>query len=282
MPIIRGDTAGKSPYRRTPFRFKMPPLRRRTTHLRKPRPGGARLSLFMLQDLRKLIGCKIGANDGDIGHVKDFYFDDQSWIVRYLVADTENWLPNRKRVLLAPPAFGLRAFGKNPEEPHTLRVTLNRKKIEDSPDIETHRPVSRQQEVEYYDHFGWPMYWSADPMSGAGAMAPVMVPFAAETRPVPPADVHLRSMREVTGYSLGASDGEIGKVAGFFVDQRTWRICEIAVETGHWYSGKEILVLPASVARISYDASTVFVNLNRGQIRDTARNQVVEAGVAAK
>ena len=84
----------------------------------------------MLQDLRKLIGCKIGANDGDIGHVKDFYFDDHSWNVRYLVADTENWLPNRKRVLLAPPAFGLRAFGKNPEEPHTLRVTLNRKKIE--------------------------------------------------------------------------------------------------------------------------------------------------------
>ena len=238
----------------------------------------------MLQDLRKLIGCKLGAQDGDIGHVRDFYFDDQSWMVRYLVADTENWLPNRKRVLLAPPAFGLRAFGKNPDEPKRLRVTLNRKKIEDSPDIGTHRPVSRHREAEYYDHYGWPMYWTADPMSGAGASTPVLMPPATipptlAPRHVPVADVHLRSLREVTGYSLSASDGEIGRIAGFFVDGRTWQIREIAVETGHWYSGKEIIVLPSSVARISYDASTVFVNLNRGQIRATARNHVVEAGV---
>ncbi len=60
--------------------------------------------------------------------------------------------------------------------------------------------------------------------------------------------MHLRSMLEVTGYSLSASDGEIGKAAGFVVEDCTWRIREMAVETGHWYAGKEILVLPESIA----------------------------------
>ena len=82
-------------------------------------------------------------------------------------------------------------------------------------------------------------------------------------------------MDQVKGYSLSASDGEIGKVAGFVVDDRTWRIREMAVETGHWYAGKEILVLPESIRRISYEDSTVFVNFSREQIRATPRNDVV-------
>jgi hypothetical protein len=59
----------------------------------------------MLQSIKQLYGNKLGASDGDIGHVKDFYFDDQNWAVRYVVADTGSWLPGRQ-VLISPHAFG--------------------------------------------------------------------------------------------------------------------------------------------------------------------------------
>ncbi|MBC8012382.1 MAG: PRC-barrel domain-containing protein [Burkholderiales bacterium] len=233
----------------------------------------------MLQDLRKLIGSKLEASDGEIGHVKDFYFDDRTWMVRYLVADTGGWLTGRQ-VLLTPDAFGLRAFGKSTQDPKSLRVTLSRQRIEDSPSIDEHQPVSRQHEVEYYQHYGWPMYWNADPMSGAGAMAPVAIAPMLVSEPVDErmaskGDAHLRSMLEVKGYSLSASDGEIGKVTGLVVDDRTWRILEMAVETGHWYAGKEILVLPESISHISYEESTVYVELSREQIRATPSDDVV-------
>lgn len=237
----------------------------------------------MLQDLRELIGCKIGATDGEIGHVKDFYFDDRSWMVRYMVVDTGTWMTGRQ-VLLSPEAFGLRAFGKSPDDPKVLRVTMSRQKIEDSPSIDEHKPVSLQQETAYYQHYGWPMYRSAESMSGVGAAFPIMltpvdVKAATPVMEFTKNDVHLRSMREVTGYALGASDGDIGKVAGFLVEagDGAWRIREMAVETGHWYAGKEIFVTTSRIVRISHDTSTVEVALTRQDIEETAANDLAQA-----
>ena len=59
----------------------------------------------MLLSLRQLYGKKLGASDGDIGRVKDFYFNDQQWAIRYVVADTGSWLSGRL-VLISPHAFG--------------------------------------------------------------------------------------------------------------------------------------------------------------------------------
>jgi hypothetical protein len=67
----------------------------------------------MLRSIKQLYGDKLGASDGEIGHVKDFYFDDQSWVVRYLVADTGNWLSGRQ-VLISPHAFPESFRGKSP------------------------------------------------------------------------------------------------------------------------------------------------------------------------
>ena len=54
----------------------------------------------MLKTFSDLRGYSIRAADGDLGTVKDVYFTDLSWIVRYLVVDTGHWLPGR-RVLLS-------------------------------------------------------------------------------------------------------------------------------------------------------------------------------------
>jgi hypothetical protein len=114
----------------------------------------------MLQSIKQLYGEKLGASDGEIGHVKDFYLDDRNWAVRYLVADTGTWLPGR-RVLLSPHAIGTLY-----QDEKVLLVNLTRKQIADSPAIETHKPVSRQYEEQYHRYYGWPGYWQGGGLWG--------------------------------------------------------------------------------------------------------------------
>ena len=101
----------------------------------------------MLRSIKELYRDKLGSSDGEIGHVKDFYFDDQSWAVRYVVADTGLWLTGRQ-VLLSPHAFG--SFHQDGD---CLLVNLTRAQIEKSPPIESHEPVSRHYENEYYRYY---------------------------------------------------------------------------------------------------------------------------------
>jgi len=233
----------------------------------------------MFTNIKHLYGKKLGATDGDIGHVKDFYFDDKTWLIRYLVAETGSWLAERQ-VLLSPHAFetsALRGFG---ETTRVLDVKLTRKRIEGSPSIDLHRPVSRQFEAEYYRYYGWPVYWPDSGMLGASAL-PIMIPPSAPEVPLHHGhnrrdDLHLRSTKAITGYQIQATDGPIGTVSSFMVDARNWAIRELVVETGHWYAGKKILILPANIERISYDDSTVFVNLAKADIQHTSSNDVAQ------
>lgn len=230
---------------------------------------------FMLRSIKKLYGDKLGASDGEIGQVKDFYFDDQSWAVRYLVADTGTWLTSRQ-VLLSPHAFGsLNQAGK------VLRVNLTRKQIEDSPPIEWHKPVSRQYEEEYYRYYGWPYYWQGDGLWGMSGFPilelpakPLLSEQAAASDPKrATADAHLRSTRVVNGYHVKASDGIVGHVCDFMMDDKSWAIGRLVVKTGHRFSGKEVLIPAGKVARISYEDSTVFVNLTKEAIEQSPAHQ---------
>src|ERR1017187_7037960 len=156
----------------------------------------------MLQSIKQLYGDKRGASDGEIGQVKDFYFDDQNWAVRYLVADTGSGLPGRQ-VLISPHAFGgLHQAGK------LLLVNLTRKQIEDSPAIESHKPVSRQYEEEYCQYYGWSYYWQGDGLWGMSGFPILDLPqkslpggqtTAVDSQPKR-ADAHLRSTQAVNGY----------------------------------------------------------------------------------
>src|SRR5271168_4135024 len=149
----------------------------------------------MLQSIKKFYGDKLGASDGEIGQVKDFYFDDQNWAVRYMVADTGTWLTSRQ-VLLSPHVFGsLDQAGK------VLTVNLTRKQIENSPSIEWHKPVSRQYEEEYYRYYGWPYYWQGDGLWGMSGFPILELPATTAPRGHPApidvkhkrSDAHLRS-----------------------------------------------------------------------------------------
>jgi len=226
----------------------------------------------MLQSIKQLYGNKLAAFDGDIGHVKDFYFDDENWVVRYLVADTGSWLTGRL-VLLTP-----HAFGKLDQDEKTLHIKLHKKKIQDSPSIESHKPVSRQYETDYYGYYGWPTYWDGSAMWGMGSY-PVVLPPSKKEMEIQKKyhhrdDKHLRSMQAVTGYHIQSVDGEIGHVNSFLVDDKSWAIHELVIETGHWYSGKEILIPTSKIKRISYEESKVFVSLTKADIQKTAENEI--------
>jgi hypothetical protein len=230
----------------------------------------------MLLNLKKIYGHKLAAVDGQLGNINDFYFDDKSWAVRYLVVDTGTWLPGRQ-VLLAP-----HALGKFDADRGVVTVHLTCQQVEHSPSIEAHRPVSRQYEENYYSYYGWPNYWQGGGVWGLTEY-PVVVPISTTQEPVLHAypkweDVHLRSSRHVTGYQIEATDGPIGTVSGFLVDDKTWTIRELVVETGHWYAGKEIMIAPSKVTRVSYEEAKVYVQLTQADIRKTEENEVVRAG----
>ncbi len=222
----------------------------------------------MLRSIKQLYGDELRATDGEIGHIKDFYFDDQNWAVRYVVVDTGTWLSGRL-VLISPHVF------TNFDLDGVRRgVNLTRKQIENSPDFDSEKPVSRQYEDDYYRYYGWANYWQGGGLWGIGAF-PIVVP-PPEERPSASAseaaswhkrgEAHLRSTQAMNGYHIQTDEGAIGHVIDFVVDHETWAICHVVVETGHWFAGKEIVIFPKQIVRISYEESKVFVSVTKEAI----------------
>ena len=226
----------------------------------------------MIQNIHDLYDYKLVATDGEIGKIKDFYFDDHDWAIRYLVVDTGGWMGGRQ-VLLTP-----HSFGHFNHVSKVLPVHLTKEQIEKCPPIDDHQPVSRKYEMAYFQYYGWPYYWDGASLWGAGAypMMTELPPWAAtkKSRRHHSKDQQLRSMRAVTGYAIRTVDGDIGKVSGFLADDTHWVIAELIVETGHWYAGKKIRLLPEHIERINYVGSTVQVNLTKEDLLNTAKGGV--------
>ena len=117
----------------------------------------------MQHTIKSLIGFKMAATDGEIGEVKELYFDDESWVIRYLIVETGNWLFNKK-VLIAPQAL-LAPDWANKNFP----VNLTKEQIKSSPDIDTDQPVSHRQEIEMYGHYAWERYGGSGFYAGNSA-----------------------------------------------------------------------------------------------------------------
>jgi uncharacterized protein YrrD len=219
----------------------------------------------MLRSTKQMYGDKLRAKDGEIGHIKDFYFDNQSWVVRYLIADTGKWLAGRM-VLISPHVL------TNFDLDGVCRVVnLTRKQIETSPPISSHMPVSRQYEEEYFRYYGWPNYWTGSGLWGASGFP--LLQLTEQGRPNEPAaelvpqseegDPYLRSTQAVTGYHIQTREDSIGHITDFIIDEKDWAICHLVVETGHWYTGKQIVISPRQIERISYAESKVFVSVTK-------------------
>lgn len=232
----------------------------------------------MLISIKQTYGEKLGATDGEIGRVKDFYFDDQNWAVRYVVAETEAWLTGRQ-VLISPYSLGeLAQPGK------VLRVNLTRKQIENSPSIDWHKPVSRQYEEQYHQYYDWPFYWQGEALWGMSASPvvglPGKPPLSESSTASKDVDAHLRSTQAVTGYHLRATDGIIGHVSDFMMDGETWAIPQLVIKTGHRLSGQQVRLQSDKVLRISYEESTVFVSMTKEEVEQSPAHQSVSEALA--
>lgn len=192
----------------------------------------------MLRSLNTILGSAVLARDGPIGKAHDFFFEDRSWLIRYLVVETGSWL-NRHQVLISPAALGTPDWAAK-----TLPVNLTRDQVHHSPDVDTELPVSRRHEIEMSEYYGWPIYWSVEaiPMP-AGIEAPSIHVKG---------DPHLRSCREVAAYKIAASDGELGDIADLIIDQQTWTIRYFVVSAGSWLAGHKLLVATHTAAEVSW------------------------------
>lgn len=243
------------------------------------RPPGTEIAAApMLRRFTDLRRYTIQASDGDVGRIEDLYFDDQSWTVRYLVVDTGTWLSGRK-VLVSPAAIhGLDATAER------VRTGLTRQQVEDSPSIDTAKPVSRQQETTLQAHYGYAPYWTGPyrwgpyaypyPLLHAGVLPPnpgppyqnrVAEELAARERQ--DQDPRLRSARAVTGYGIRATDGELGHVEDFFIDEQDWSIRYLVVDPRSWWPGPHVLVRPEWTREVSWDDGVVEVGVTREAVR---------------
>jgi hypothetical protein len=204
----------------------------------------------MLRTLSEFHDYEIGAADGVIGHVKDLYLDDRAWVVRYLVVETGGWLSSRK-VLISPIAVGAADWPKR-----LLPVSITKEQVRNSPDFDSAKPVTRQHEIEYSGYYDYPYYWGGAGYWGAGMYPNMMLSgyggvgvarsvqeesrsarARAEAGRDENADPHLRSAAAVTGYDVHASDGDIGHVSGMLIDDATWAVRYLVVDTSNWWVG---------------------------------------------
>ena len=218
----------------------------------------------MLWDASVMKGYAIEARDGRLGTVSDVLFEDARWMIRWLVVDTGHWLSGRK-VLLPPSALG-------PPDPQSRRfpVKLTMQQVKDSPDIDTDRPVSRQMESHVYDYYGWDPYWAG---AGTPFVPPLYLPRSwglEKVRAGPQSKEggpHLRSTAAVTGYHIHATDGQIGHVEDFLVDDAGWSIRYLVVDTRNWWPGEQILISPRTVREIDWAEKSIHLNISRQRVK---------------
>jgi len=220
----------------------------------------------MLRSVAELQDYTIGATNGAIGRLKDFYFDDTAWVIRYLVVDTGAWLSGRE-VLVSPMSAA------EPDcSSRTIPVVITREQVSNSPGIDTAKPVSRQHEMEYLDYYRYPYYWGGPGYWGGGyypnAQAIVADRDTARRNRTRKDDLHLRSCEAVAGYHIRATDGQIGHVHGYILDTDTWAIRYLVIDTSNWWLGHQVLIAPLWISRVNWEERSVAVELSRQAVWD--------------
>lgn len=216
----------------------------------------------MLRQANEFKSFKLRALDGDIGNVRDLLFDDKHWTVRYLAAETGGWLSGRG-IVVSP--YALDSVN---EDERVVPVSLTKKQVEDSPALSRDQAVSRQYEEHYNDFYALPEYWDGPYSWGANA-------YIVRSRDQAREPSHrerglasdLHTTNAATGLHVQALDGELGHVEDFIIDDETWAIRYLIIDTKAWWAGKHVLVAPQWIERISWQESKVYVSLSRERIQ---------------
>lgn len=224
----------------------------------------------MLRSVKEMEGFNIKAIDGEIGKLHEFYFDDHTWIIRYIIVDTGSWLAE-KLVLISPDAF--KAVNR---DKRVFELNLDKQQIEDSPEVGKDRPVSRQKEAELTGYYNWPMYWTGIGGPTIGAFPPANTAITKTETEIAEMqnsgnqyDPNLRSTRTIIGYGIHASDGHIGHVEDFLLDDTTWNIRYLIVDTKNLLPGKKVIIALDWIDNIVWAESSVHLKLTKEEIRNS-------------
>jgi hypothetical protein len=221
----------------------------------------------MLRSMNSLAGYAILATDGEIGKVDDFFFDDQTWGVAYLVVKLGGLLTGRQ-VLLPPTALGQPDWEKK-----QFPVAYTMKQVEESPDVDLDKPISRQHEEELFRYFGWTPYWL--PAGSALGVLPLTYPVnppvmaSGDAPPHAEGDPHLQSVKDVTGYGIQATDGKIGHVEDFVVEDANWSIRYMVVDTANWLPGRKVLVALSWIDDINWTEELVRIAFTMQMVKES-------------
>ena len=238
------------------------------------------VKLPMLRRINDMEGCALWGSDGLVGQLSDYYFDDALWIIRYLTVKTGTWLSGRQ-VIVSPSTIHRADWSER-----IIYAALSQSQIKSGPDIDTEKPISRQQELHYASHCRSPRYWAEIGPWGIGAYPNSMQPVIRDgwsdeqfrvafersghcrTQDAKRSNPHLRSGLKVKSYHVHATDGDVGHVHGILVDEFTWAIRYIIVNTSNWWLGREVLIPPERIENIDWADSTVRTRLTRQGIKN--------------
>jgi len=166
----------------------------------------------MERNISSLVGYRVVTTDGEIGKVDDFYFDDQTWTMRYAIVKMEEGLRGR-RVLMAAEALA------KDDEARVFFIPYTKDQVLSSPLIDTAEPVSRQQEDDLYWHYGGKRYWENGVSTGG-----------------------LRSSMYLNGFHVHVTDGEFGSICDLILNDGTWKVRSLVVDLRASTGGKQVLI----------------------------------------
>jgi sporulation protein YlmC with PRC-barrel domain len=234
----------------------------------------------MLRSVNDLMDYAIHATDGDVGHVKDIHFDDTSWVIRYLVVDTGEWLDNRK-VLISPIGIGRPNWGTK-----TIPVSITKLQVENSPIFDGNHPVTKQHEVAYLGYYNYPYYWGGTGLwghdtypsrfsmgSGAFESLPLVLHSPDPYVEGDEADVALHYSHELhsgialEGGRVVGTDGEIGYIRDMLVDDESWALRYLVVDCGDWWPVHQVLIAPQWITDANWPDATFTAKMTRQQVK---------------
>lgn len=186
--------------------------------------------------IKELQNYSIKTVDGAIIKVKDLYFDDELWSVRYLVVNMGERLKTRK-VLVSPKAIRSVDEGRL-----SLLCNLTKKQIDG--------PAKQTEIINRPGMNFMPYHLLNNIEDNTGNIQ-------SEER----WDDHLRSYSEVIGYEVNVYDDQIGNLKGFEIDCRSWVIRKLIIKANAHSNGDEIILEPSKVHSINWSNSEVLIGL---------------------
>jgi hypothetical protein len=217
----------------------------------------------MQRNINSLIGYRMEASDGEIGNIIEFYFDDETWFIRYMILKTGVWLSGRK-ILISTDSLKNTSWTTG-----LFSVNISKKQIVDSPDIDTDKPVYRSQEIELYAHYEWESDWGNQFYEGGsmGKSNPVPVLDREILSPAEKANIrsndhlHLRRTAKSLNFQIHSIDGALGRLVDFVMDDQTWQILFLVAKTHDLPAPKKILIAIEHILKVEWDQNNIFLDL---------------------